>query len=184
MAKTVKEIVMTKTRPVLNLLVLASVALTMALARADAPAAGSAGDGSGASSPGLEAPVAFDEKLAESLGADEYGMKQYVLAFLKSGPTRSQSEEEAQRLQRAHLDNIKRLAEDGKLVLAGPFLDDGDVRGIYIFDVRTVEEARALTDTDPSIQAGRLVMELHPWYGSAALGLVNDWHGAVAKKGI
>jgi uncharacterized protein YciI len=131
-----------------------------------------------------EAPAGYDAALAEKLGADEYGMKQYVLAFLKSGPTRSQSEEEARRLQRAHLDNIKRLAEEGKLVLAGPFLDEGEVRGIYVFDVRTVEEARALTESDPSIQAGRLVMELHPWYGSAGLVLLNDWHGVLAQKSI
>lgn len=130
------------------------------------------------------APAGYDAALAEKLGADEYGMKQYVLAFLKAGPTRSQTEEDAQRLQRAHLDNIKRLAEEGKLVLAGPFLDSGEVRGIYVFDVRTVEEARVLTATDPSIQAGRLVMELHPWYGSAALGMLDDWNRAIAKTSI
>jgi uncharacterized protein YciI len=90
----------------------------------------------------------------------------------------------ARRRQRAHLDNITRLADEGKLVLAGPFLDDGELRGIYVFDVRTVEEARALTETDPSIQAGRLVMELRPWYGSAGLGMLNDWHAAIAKQGI
>jgi uncharacterized protein YciI len=132
----------------------------------------------------LDAPGSYDATLAERLGADDYGMKQYVLAFLKSGPTRDQTEEEAERLQRAHLDNITRMAEEGTLVLAGPFLDDGELRGIYLFDVRTVEEARALTETDPAIQAGRLVMDLRPWYGSAALGLVNDWHRAVAKEGI
>ena len=130
------------------------------------------------------APAGYDAALATRLGADDYGMKQYVLAFLKSGPTRSQSEDEAQRLQRAHLDNIQRLADEGKLVLAGPFLDSGDVRGIYVFDVRTVDEARALTESDPSIKAGRLVMELHPWYGSAALGMLNDWNRAIAKKSI
>jgi uncharacterized protein YciI len=133
---------------------------------------------------GPRPPAGYDAALAEKLGADEYGMKQYALAFLKSGPTRSHSEEEARRLQRAHLDNINRLADEGKLVLAGPFLDEGEVRGIYVFDVRTVEEARALTESDPSIRAGRLVMELHPWYGSAGLVLLNDWHGALAQKSI
>jgi uncharacterized protein YciI len=73
-------------------------------------------------------------------------MKTHVLAWLKSGPTRSQSKEEAQQLQRAHLDNIQRLAEEGELVLAGPYLDNGEVRGIHVFDLRTVEEGRALTD--------------------------------------
>ncbi|MCB0566300.1 MAG: hypothetical protein KDD01_18170 [Phaeodactylibacter sp.] len=126
--------------------------------------------------------AAYDAALARELGADPYGMKQYVMAFLKAGPTRSQDSLEAAQLQRAHLDNIRRLAEAGKLVLAGPFMDDGEVRGIYVFDVRTVEEAEALTASDPSIQAGRLVMELHPWYGSAALMKLNALHEAVAKE--
>ena len=63
-------------------------------------------------------------------------------------------------------------------------MDDGEVRGIYVFDVRTVEEAEALTASDPSIQAGRLVMELHPWYGSAALMKVNELHGSITKEEI
>ena len=129
-------------------------------------------------------PSGYDPELAKELGADPYGMKQYVMAFLKAGPTRSQDSLEAAQLQRAHLDNIRRLAEAGKLVLAGPFMDDGEVRGIYVFDVRTVEEAEALTASDPSIQAGRLVMELHPWYGSAALMKLNALHAAVAKEKI
>lgn len=126
--------------------------------------------------------LAFDRALAQRLGADEYGMHSYVIAFLRAGPERSQDEETATRLQRAHLDNIQRLAEQGKLVLAGPFLDDGELRGIYVFDVATVEEARALTASDPAIQAGRLVMELHPWYGSAALMEVNALHARIADK--
>lgn len=128
--------------------------------------------------------MTYDSLLAQRLGADEYGMKTYVMAFLKTGPNRSQNPEEAAKLQRAHLDNIKRLAEEGKLVLAGPFGDDGEVRGIYVFDVSTVEEAKTLTETDPAIQAGRLVMELHPWYGSAALVELNKLHPKVAKKEI
>ncbi|RMF63564.1 MAG: hypothetical protein D6743_10570 [Calditrichaeota bacterium] len=111
-------------------------------------------------------------------------MHRYVLAFLKAGPNRDQNAEEAERLQRAHLDNINRLADAGKLVVAGPFLDDGDLRGIYIFNVATVEEARELTATDPAIRAGRLVMELHPWYSSAALIQVNEVHKKLAKKKI
>ncbi len=63
----------------------------------------------------------FDESLARKLEADEYGMHKYVMAFLKAGPNRNQSEEEAEKLQAAHMDNINRLAEEGKLVVAGPF---------------------------------------------------------------
>ena len=111
-------------------------------------------------------------------------MKRYVMAFLKRGPNQSQSKEEAERLQRAHMDNIGKMAEQGKLVIAGPFLDNGDIRGIYIFNVETIEEAEALTKTDPAIQAGRLVMELHPWYGSAALMKTVQIHQTITKKEI
>jgi uncharacterized protein YciI len=128
--------------------------------------------------------MSYDSALAQKLGADEYGMKRFVMAFLKTGPTRDLDSARAAELQRAHLDNIFRLADEGKLALAGPFLDDGDLRGVYIFNVETVEEAKALTETDPAIQAGSLVMELHPWYGSAATCMINDQHNRVAKKKI
>ena len=126
----------------------------------------------------------YDSTYAAKLGADDYGMKPYVMAFLKAGPNRSQDPEEAAALQKAHLQNILRMAEEGTLVLAGPFLDQGEVRGIYIFNVSTVAEAEALTNTDPAIQAGRLVMELHPWYGSAALMEVNRIHEKLQKVSI
>lgn len=126
----------------------------------------------------------YNEELAKELGADEYGMKAYVMAFLKAGPNRSQDSLEAARIQKAHLENIGRMAEAGKLVLAGPFMDGGAVRGIYIFNVPSVEEAKALTETDPAIQAGRLEMELHPWYGTAALMKVNEIGKTLAKENI
>ncbi len=123
----------------------------------------------------------FDSALALQLGADQYGMKQYVMAFLKKGPNRDRSKEQADSLQAAHLANIKKMAEAGKLVLAGPFMNDGELRGIYIFNVKTVEEAEALTNSDPAVQAGSLVMDLVPWYGSAALMQVSDLHKHIAK---
>ncbi len=123
----------------------------------------------------------FDAQLAQKLGADEYGMRQYVVAFLKAGPNRDQNEAEAITLQKAHRANINRLADEGKLALAGPFMDDGEFRGIFIFNVKTVEEAQKITATDPAIQAGRLLMELHPWYGSAALMQVNEVHKKLSK---
>lgn len=123
----------------------------------------------------------FDAALADELGADDYGMRQYVIAFLKAGPNRDQDSTRAAELQQAHLDNIRRLAEEGKLVLAGPFMDQQEVRGIFVFDVRTVEEARQLTATDPAVKAGRLEMELRPWYGSAALMEINNIHSKISK---
>lgn len=126
----------------------------------------------------------YDANFAEKTGADNYGMKQYVLAFLKKGPNRSQDSVTAAQLQKAHLENIGRLAKAGKLVAAGPFMDEGDIRGIYIFNVPTIEEARELTATDPAIQAGRLVMELHPWYSSAAVSLISPLHKRLEKTDV
>lgn len=125
----------------------------------------------------------FNSELAAELGADDYGMKMYVMAFLKAGPNRERSEEEAAELQKAHMANIKRMAENGDLVLAGPFgKNDQEMRGIYIFNVATIEEAEALTASDPAIQAGSLVMELIPWYGSAAVMQINEIHQTLTKK--
>ncbi len=126
--------------------------------------------------------VNYDESLAAELGADEYGMRRYVMALLKSGPNRDQDEETAKKLQEGHMENIRKLGSEGKLIVAGPFLDGGDLRGIYIFDVPTIEEARELTETDPAIQAGRLKMDLHPWYGSAGLMRVNDIHSKISRE--
>ncbi|MEQ9403157.1 MAG: YciI family protein [Cyclobacteriaceae bacterium] len=126
----------------------------------------------------------FDSLLARETGADSYGMRMYVMAYLMAGPNRDQDSVEAAQLQRAHLDNIRRLAETGKLVLAGPFMDDHNVKGIYVFAVETTEEAEELTSSDPAIKAGRLVMELHPWYASAALMKVGELHGKLAKEDI
>ncbi|MCY1634096.1 MULTISPECIES: YciI family protein [Marinifilum] len=126
----------------------------------------------------------YDAELAIKLKADQYGMSKYVMAFLKRGPVRSHDSITAAKLQKAHLENIESLADEGKLVLAGPFFDDGEIRGIYIFNVETIEEAKALTETDPAIKAGRLVMELHPWYGSAALKQVNEIHKSLQKQNV
>lgn len=123
----------------------------------------------------------YDSLYAKKIGADQYGMRKYVMAFLKKGPNRDRSEEEAKKLQAAHMANIGRMAKEGTLALAGPFMHDGDIRGIYIFAVETVEEAKALTETDPAIQAGSLVMELIPWYGSASLMELNALHPKGAK---
>jgi uncharacterized protein YciI len=128
--------------------------------------------------------VVYDSLKAAEYGADEYGMKTYVFAFLKKGPNRNLDSAEKAELQNAHLKNIKRLAEEGKLVLAGPFFGDGNIRGIYIFNVATLEEARQLTETDPAIAAGSLEMDLIKWYGTAALLEVNEISKSLAKKSI
>lgn len=86
------------------------------------------------------------------------------LGFLKRGEKWTPEKTPAiAELQKAHLANIHRLAETKKLVVAGPFGGDGPLRGIFVFKVASIEEARALAETDPAVQAGRLAIEMHPW---------------------
>ncbi|HEX9425029.1 MAG TPA: YciI family protein [Pyrinomonadaceae bacterium] len=86
------------------------------------------------------------------------------LALLTRGakwtPEKTPATEE---LQKAHMANIIRLAGMKKLVVAGPFGDNGQLRGIFVFKVSSLDEARTLTETDPAVQAGRLALDIHPW---------------------
>ncbi len=128
-----------------------------------------------------EEQMMYDEALAKSLGADEYGMKTYVMAFLKRGPNPPLDSIESVRLQAAHMKNISRLAEAGKLVLAGPFYGNDSLRGIYLFDTSSLDSALKWTNTDPAIQYGSLKLEMKKWYGSAAVMEVNTIHDAISK---
>jgi uncharacterized protein YciI len=102
-------------------------------------------------------------------------MRIYYMGFLTRGPAWTPEVTDATRaLQEAHLANINRLAEDGRLLIAGPFAyDETDVdqtlRGIYIFDTETRAEAEELARTDPAVQAGRLALRIVPWYGPYGL---------------
>jgi len=88
----------------------------------------------------------------------------YIFGLLVRGPKGSKEQtEETKKIQEGHMANINRLAQAGKLVLAGPFYGDGDRRGVFIFKVDSLAEAQALTDTDPAVIAGRLKIELHRW---------------------
>ena len=124
----------------------------------------------------------YDSTLAKKLKADDYGMHKYVMCFLKTGPNKSLSADSSKKIQAAHLQNIKDLASQGKLMVAGPFTDNTELEGIFILNASTVEEAQALVNTDPAIKVGILIMELHPWYGSAALMEVPYIHAKVQKK--
>lgn len=95
----------------------------------------------------------------------KWEMKQYYFVMLSKGPNRSQDSTAAAKLQEGHMANINSMADAGKLCIAGPFGDDGNWRGIFILDVKTMEEARALIEKDPAIAAGRLKYEIHPWWG-------------------
>jgi len=129
-----------------------------------------------------EAPPAFDEALAKRLGADEMGMRSYIFVLLKTGPNRMPDGPERQAMFRGHFENIRRLAKEGKLAVAGPFDGVDGWRGLFVFAVGSIDEARALVATDPVIANGEMVAEYHKLYGSAALMQVGDIHQRIARK--
>lgn len=126
--------------------------------------------------------TAYDAELARSIGADEHGMRSYVLVILRTGPTRVPAGPERDAMFKGHFANIDRLVADGKLVLAGPFEGEHDWRGLFIFAVADIEEARKLVASDPVIRNGEMTAEYHNYYGSAALMLVNAAHARLVPK--
>jgi uncharacterized protein YciI len=126
---------------------------------------------------------AYDKALADSLGADERGMKMYVLVIIKTGPKAEVPQPVRDSLMAGHMNNISRMSDRGELVMAGPLgKNDRQYRGIYIFNVKTVEEAKAIAQTDPAISAGYFDVELYPLYGSAALPMHVPIHTRLQKK--
>lgn len=106
--------------------------------------------------------VAQDKQQAEK----KYEMKTYYLVFLKKGPNRSQDSVTVKKLQEGHMAHLTKMAESGKMDIAGPVMADMDLRGICIYNVPTKEEAEKLVNEDPMVKAGRLVAEVIPWYSA------------------
>jgi uncharacterized protein len=105
----------------------------------------------------------FGPKNFFNLPADGRQLEPLILGFLVRGADTSQTGAAAAEIQKGHLAYMDTLHAQGKLLVAGPFMDDGPARGIVIYRVRTVEEAKALAAEDPAVKAGRLVLEAHPW---------------------
>lgn len=112
----------------------------------------------------------YDSVLAKSLGADDYGMKSYVLVILKTGSNITTDKAFTDSCFSGHMTNITRLVETGELIVAGPLgKNDHSYRGIFILNVNSIEKAEELLQTDPAISSKLLDAELFKWYGSAAL---------------
>lgn len=109
-------------------------------------------------------------------------MKNYVLVVLKTGPTKVPVGPERDEMFQGHFANMKRLAGEGKLALAGPFDGVDGWRGLFIFAVSDIEDARKLVATDPVIVKGEMTAEFHKYYGSAGLMMVRETHDRLAKK--
>lgn len=125
----------------------------------------------------------YDPALAKLLGADEIGMKTYVLCLLKTGPKDAEIKgKEREDIFGGHFANIRRLSDEGKLAVAGPFeKNDRSYRGLYVFNVSAIEEAEKLVILDPAVKAGIFAPELTLWYASAALMTVPETHKKLQK---
>ncbi len=112
----------------------------------------------------------YDSTLAKKLGADDYGMKGYVLVMLKTGTNTTATKTEIDSCFRGHMNNINHLVETGDLVVAGPMgKNDKTYRGIFILNVNSIEKAKELLIADPAVNYNILEAEYYIWYGSAAL---------------
>ncbi|MCS4303016.1 YciI family protein [Chryseobacterium sp. BIGb0232] len=126
----------------------------------------------------------FNQELATSLGADQYGMKPYTIVMLTTGTAKIEDKTKMGSLMKGHMENIGRLANEGKIVVAGPFLEKNkeNYRGMFIFNTKSKEEAEQWVKTDPAVQAGVFSYEVFPWYGSAALPLYLKHHDEISKE--
>lgn len=98
-------------------------------------------------------------------------MQQYFMAFLKTGPIRGQNEEESAELQKQHMAHLGKMYDLGYADISGPFGDDGVMRGVTIYNVPTLKMADSLANADPMVKAGRLEIEIHPWWAAKGFPL-------------
>jgi uncharacterized protein len=108
----------------------------------------------------------FDKKTQDTIL-----MQQYFIAFLKTGPIRATIEEEAEKLQNEHLAHLGKMYELGYADISGPFGDNGNIKGITIYNVPTLKMADSLAKSDPMVKAGLLEIEIHPWWAGKGLPL-------------
>lgn len=127
----------------------------------------------------------YDSVLAKRLGADERGMKSYILAILKTGSNKLAAGAERDNLFKGHFANINAMAESGKLVIAGPIEENEKTyRGIFILNVKTIDEARELLKSDPTVTEKIFDVDYFKWYGSAAISEYLKVAKSIEKKSV
>jgi uncharacterized protein YciI len=99
----------------------------------------------------------------------EWAMRTYILALLFRGPNPVADPKKSEELFRGHMSNSARMYEAGKLLIAGPFLDKTDLRGIWIFDSDSIDEVKKLVAGDRAVQEGMFRVEYHPWYSAKGI---------------
>lgn len=135
-----------------------------------------------AQAPAAPAVQTYDAELAKSLGANDNGMRSYVLVILKTGPRKMPEGEARKEMFKGHFANIQRLANEKKLAVAGPLDGVDGWRGVFVFAVPDIEQAKAYVDTDPVITNGEMVAEYHKFFSSAGLMMVNEVHNKIIKR--
>ncbi|MDO5510449.1 MAG: YciI family protein, partial [Weeksellaceae bacterium] len=131
---------------------------------------------------GIKNQSTYNEALARELGADEYGMKQYWMVFLKTGSNTTADTPIMQKAMSSHMQNIHNMSDAGILVAAGPFgKNQENYRGVYIFEHLDESELRAWLQKDNAVEIGIFSFEILPWYGSAALPKYLDYHKQIEK---
>ncbi|MES2016431.1 MAG: hypothetical protein V4484_08030 [Pseudomonadota bacterium] len=124
----------------------------------------------------------YDADLAKSLGANDNGMRSYVLVILKTGPRKMPDGPARDAMFKGHFANIGRLAGEKKLAVAGPLDGVDGLRGIFIIATPDIDTARSYVETDPVIVNGEMVAEYHKFFSSAGLMMVNEVHNKIQKK--
>ncbi len=100
----------------------------------------------------------------EKAKIDEGEMKTYVMVFLKKGPNRTHPKEEAAKIQEGHMAHLTKMHQEGILLMAGPFMDDEDIKGILVMLADEESQIKDMVEQDPAIKSGRLIAEYHRWY--------------------
>lgn len=135
-----------------------------------------------AQAPAAPAVQTYDAELAKSLGANDNGMRSYVLVILKTGPRKMPEGAARKEMFKGHFANIERLANEKKLAVAGPLDGVDGWRGVFVIAVPDIEQAKTYVETDPVIVNGEMVAEYHKFFSSAGLMMVNDVHNKIIKK--
>lgn len=160
-----KKLVMKTTKTLFAIIAITSLAAICGFAQTDKP------------------PVSkYDAELAKRLGGNENGMKSYTFVMLRTGPNDDKYKgKEREEMFKGHFANIGRMADLGKLLIAGPFdKNDRAYRGLFIFNA-TADEAIKLMEGDPTIKNGIFVADVIPWYGSAAVMAIPEIHLKLIK---